>query len=428
MIRTRHRDEVIVPFEDLTIFLFPLSGFTIFVYLLLAPVFAILIMVSGMHMFIALRTLPIWMIAVSALMHYGFVILDYTSRGRQLVPRLTWDMLTAQFNSRLAKELLFLSVWVSFVFTFENPAIQLALIISSLVVFPSATSYIGMQDSFTSAINPVQLFQFIKHMGYGAVTAKLAVIEIALGALLFLGIQKGATASLLNLFLGSFAAVYLILILFRCIGVLLHSRRKELGLLTEFSPEQEDAQRQNQVHSKRADIVFDLHRLSQRGNTKEAWQMLDAVLKEDNFESETEYFDAISEWHYPLLMLRMAQSYIERLLERKDTHRAWQILELCHSRSEGKFQLPSGKAVMDLCKNAHSLNHAKLAVEHLGHFERDFPNHPGLKDALYLAVQICSTDLNDFEQARSYLQAIENKFPGAAQEERYQQLSDPLVT
>lgn len=428
MIRTRHRDQEITQFEDLAIFLFPLTGFTLFVYLLLAPVFTFLIMASGTSWFVALRTFPIWIAAVCALIHYGFVILEYTSRGRQLVPRLTWDMLTAQFNARLAKELLFLSVWVSFIFTFENPSLQLVMITVSLLIFPAATSYIGLQDNFISAINPVQLFQFIRHMGFGPVSVKLLVIESILAALLFLGIQQGPTASFFSLFLGTFAAVYLILMLFRCIGVLLHSRRKELGLLTEFSPEQVDAERQDQVDSKRSDIFFDLHGLSQRGNTKKAWQMLEAALQENEYQSEAEYFHRISEWDNPLLLLKMAQGYIDRLLKSNDMHTAWQIFESCHNRSQGKFQLSSGKSVIDLCKHAYSRDHSKIAVAHLGHFQKDFPKHPGLKDALYLAVQICCEDLNDFEQGRVYLRAIKEKFPNAPQEERYQTLSDLLVT
>ena len=156
--------------------------------------------------------------------------------------------------------------------------------------------------------------------------------------------------------------------------------------------------------------------------------MLEAALIEDQYESEAEYFHAISQWDHPQLQLKMAQGYIERLLKRNDTRTAWQIFELCHARSEGKFQLISGKAVMDLSNHAYSRNHYELAVEHLGHFEADFPKHPGLKDALYLAAQIYCSHLNDFEQARVFLDTIQERFPDAPQEERYQKLSDLLVT
>lgn len=428
MIRTRYKEEEIEPWQDLSIFLFPLTGFTLFVYLALAILFSYLVVISTASILLAVRALFTWMVCVCGLLHYGFVILEFTSRGIQEAPRFTAGMLFAHFDSRLFKELLFLALLVAVVLAVKVAAIQFFLITVSLLIFPAATAYIGVEGSMSSAVNPLRLYQFIRHMGLGIVTVKLVGIEVALGMLLFAGIQTATTAPAYYLMLATGMVVYLILMLFRCIGVLLHCRREAFGLATDFSPEQEEMERLSQIRLKRGDVFFDLHGLSQRGNTKAAWQMLEAALKEDEYESEAEYFHRISQWDNPSLLFKMAQGYIERLLKRKDIRTAWHIFEHCHSRSAGKFQLISGKSVMQLCRHAYSNDHAKLAVEQLGHFEKDFPKHPGLQDALYLAVQICCADLNDFKQGRIYLRTIKEKFPDAPQEERYQTLHDLLVT
>jgi len=429
MIRTRHQEKEIIAFEELSILFFPLQGYSSIVYLVLALIFSCLIVFSRalFDTGLALFFFPMWVVSVAAIVDYGFVILDFTSVGRPRPPKFSAEMLLAQFDSRLAKEMIYLGTLASLIAAIPILMIQLALLIISLLVFPAATAFISMEGSMFSGFNLIRLFQFIKQAGFGVVTVKLLLIEIALGALLFLAIQNFQTLSNAYLFLGTCVVVYLILMLFRCIGVLLHSRRAELGLSTEFSPEQQEMERKQQEDAKRSDIIFDLHQLL-RSNAKVAWQTLEATLKKDNYESEAEYFHAISEWQHSILMLKMAQGYIERLLERNDTHRAWDIFELCHSRSDGKFQLLSGKTVMNLCEVAYKTNHYKLAVEQLSHFEKDFPNHPGLKDALYLAVQLCSANLNDFEQARIHLGSIEEKFPNAPQEERFQILSALLVT
>ena len=431
MIRSRHRDEEIAPFEDLEILLFPLSGATSLIYLLLTALFSFLIVITGtLHESgLPIFLFPIWVVSLCGIVKYGFVILEYSARGRRRVPNFSGEMLPVNFDAAsLLKEMLLLFILISPVLIFKDIVVQVASIIVVLLILPGVFYYIGVENSFYNAVNPVKLFHFIKLTGLNTVTVKLAVIEIALSTLLFVGVQNMLGAPALNLFLGTCIIIYLILLLFRCIGVLLHSRREELGLPVEYSPEQEELERQSQVDSKRSDVVFDLHRLSQRGNTKPAWEMLEAELIKDNYESEAEYFHAISEWDHPMLLFKMAQGYIDRLLKRNNTNTAWQVFEHCHSRSDGKFQLKSGKSVMDLCQHAYSRDHKKLAVEQLGHFGIDFPKHPRLKDALYLVAQICCADLDDFEQARSHLGTIEKRFPNAPQEERYKTLNDLLVT
>lgn len=69
-----------------------------------------------------------------------------------------------------------------------------------------------------SAVNPLRLYQFIRHMGFGIVTVKLIGIEVALGMLLFVGIQTVYTAPAYYLMPGTCIVVYPILMLFRCIG------------------------------------------------------------------------------------------------------------------------------------------------------------------------------------------------------------------
>ena len=431
MVRSRYQDEEVSTFEDLTILRFPVSGPTFFVYLLLGSLFSFLVVFTGSfyESGLPIFMLPIWVVALCGIVKYGFVILEFTARGRQQVPKFSGEMLLANFDAgSLFKELSVQFILISPVLAVSDVWLQVALILVVLLILPAVYYYVGVENNFFGALNPVKLSQFIRHSGFGAVTAKLAAIEMSLATLLFVGARDLTTIPAPYLFLGTCIAVYLILMLFRCIGVLLHCRREELGIETEFSPEQEESERRKQVHLKRSDVIYDLHRLSQRDSLTAAWEMLESALNEDEFESEADYFHSVSQWPNPILMLKMGQGYVERLLERNDAHRAWQIFGYCHDRSEGNFHLANGTTVIDLCEKAHRLNHYKLAVEQLGQFESDFPEHPRRKEALYLAVKICSSDLNDFEQARIHLRTIEEKFPDAPQEERYQKFSDLLMT
>ncbi len=108
-------------------------------------------------------------------------------------------MLLVNFDAAsLLKEMLLLFILISPVLIFKDIVVQVASIIVVLLILPGVFYYIGVENSFYNAVNPVKLFHFIKLTGLNTVTVKLAVIEIALSTLLFVGVQNMLGAPALN--------------------------------------------------------------------------------------------------------------------------------------------------------------------------------------------------------------------------------------
>jgi hypothetical protein len=218
------------------------------------------------------------------------------------------------------------------------------------------------------------------------------------------------------------AFVLAMMAVFRSIGVALHSNAETLGIGIRFGKQVEEEQVQLASDKELSGFVTELYKLSNSGQTAQAWQLLEARIQDDAYKTEAELFGQLRNWDNVRLAIKAGQGYIERLVTGEDFRTCWNVLEFCYAANGNRYKLLSASSVLELSRRAETRIQTKIMVSILRRFEEDFANHPQQAEALLIASRLCAHDLDDFETAREIMAHLHAQYPAIHADKTYQAL------
>lgn len=408
-------------FESLHLFRFPFTlvniGITTLFLMFLAGAAYMLRIPSGAFVLISI---PGLYIAVILYTHYMFIIVEYTSLGYQVLPKISGAMIRPTYDQRLFKELIVLVALLYGYHQISNVTMQSIYICFALLIFPLTTAVITIERVFYRALNPLVWWQIVKKIG----PSRHAIIYLFIQAGTMVLISDFLTRMLeINqiYFIPYIASILIMLMwMFRSLGIMLHDHADELGILVRYSEAKDIADQESYQNQQVENFIRTLHELSASNKYKEARQLLFEQLKQDEYSTEAFYFNRLEKLQDPHLAKRMGQNYIEKLISNDEQHEAWRVFDFCASARGFEFKLSSGQSVISLAESADSFVRFAAITKHLDKFEIDFPNHPATEDALLLAAWIYCNHLDDFDKARVIITELESRFPQIQQNKKFQ--------
>ena len=220
-------------------------------------------------------------------------------------------------------------------------------------------------------------------------------------------------------FIGIATVLYLVMILFRALGVVLHSNADRLGIPVRYSEQVQAAQEQEMADQEISEEASALYKLCAAGHTGKAFKQLNDRLEADQYRTEADFFAHLRTWERPQLAIRAGQNYIQRLVVRGQFDTALDVLEFCYNANGKKYRLLEADTVFQLSERAETLNHREIITHLLEFVPEDFPSYPRGGDALLAAARILAHDLNDFPAAHALLSRIDEDFPATTKNSTY---------
>jgi hypothetical protein len=226
---------------------------------------------------------------------YLFIVLDFTARGYQTPPKIGGDLLNAN-KGRFIKGLALSSMFASIAYTaaFSETLFVLTIAITALFL-PVAVCIIAIQDSFINAMSPVRWYGFFRDIRFDRYFWQY-LTTLGLAGLSIMLLQQDA--GWLNLVTMS-CCVFSFVLMFRCLGVLVHTNADGLGLSVRFGPEIEAAQRAENDQRALSDFALGLYQQVEVGRVNAAFDAYEKKLKEDKYSQETALWITIKEWPSP---------------------------------------------------------------------------------------------------------------------------------
>ncbi len=224
-------------------------------------------------------------------------------------------------------------------------------------------------------------------------------------------------------------AVFLMAILtvFRSLGVVLHHNSETLGFPILFGKQVEERQMELAREQELSEFSAQLYKISNAGQQTKAWEMLEQRLQDDNYTSEADLFSRTRNWENLRLAVKAGQGFIERLVERKDFRTAWNVLEFCFEANHKDYRLSSGETAIAMSGQAETRSQKSMMATILGHFEKDFPNHPQTAAALLTAARFTAHDLGNFDGGRKIIARLQSTYPEIHSNKTFRALSAILM-
>jgi hypothetical protein len=214
------------------------------------------------------------------LIQYGFIIVEYTARGHDVIPRMSVGIFS--MDARMYR-FIFIGTLLAAGFFYTPEAYQLITISIILIFTPAMTSFIAFHTPISGCVNPINLVRFIKNMGATYIVLRLLANTIMLVLLYFFQRGEQVFGSMSGSFFMMIAATYLLLTMFRGTGALLHLRHAELGIQTDFSQKQAEGALRHWEEKEHRKLAIRLCKLEQRGKTEAAWTALQDFLGSSEF-------------------------------------------------------------------------------------------------------------------------------------------------
>ncbi len=415
-------------FQEMEIFTYPFSEYvfgTVVLFWLLASFVSAIV-----SMGLAVVAIPAGYATTFLYLQYSFMVIEHTSRGHAVIPKISADMVKPTKDSRLAGVFLLTTFFLSLIVTIHTYYPIIAYMFA-IIVFPASLGVYVIHENLIAALNPVAWARTITRLEPDYRLFEFVLLQLVLIGFMFLTAITHVSATDLSLFswfaheFSLYVTVALSIVYFRFLGVILHANAKELEIPVLLSEEIEQEEEAEQARLKRSEFVMSVYREANANRSKKAWQMLTERMEEEAFHFETEYFDSVFSWDKPQLTVRMAEGYLERLLTAGNTRLALEVLEIA-LKAKPEFKLLSGDNVMVLADHADTEARRRICRELLGRFESDYPAHPRKGEALLVACRLSIVDLNDFDWARERFAHMKATYPEIRQHPKYESLSGIL--
>ena len=349
-----------------------------------------------------IRSLFLWVAGVVLFTQYSFVVLEYTSRGYQRVPKLSGSMVFWNNDMRIWQVVTIVLAAMLLGTLAISDWSRIVYIVLLSAMLPVAISGVVLGGTLVVALNPLTWLATVRGFGINRASVIFASLQAALMFAMTTLVTQFAKIDGFHLFWLVPFTVLLALTTVRALGVLLNSRSAELGLLVNQSEDtHEQAVREHEVLVVH-EFISNLYPLMRADKLGEAWNLLKANLATDDWERAGITLEHLRTWEDQRLALRLALELIERHVSASEVAAAWSLYDYAHRATAGDVKLLSGRSALALAGTAAGLTQIQQAADALRHFASDFPNHPGadsaLKERLRLALVDPDIDVGDIHR------------------------------
>ena len=406
--------------EPLVIFRFPFYLENILVIALFSVMFILACLWAKLPAGMGIRSVSFWLLSITLFFNYAFVIVEYTSRGLQHIPKLSSDLARQLHDVRLYLIAVLTIIYLKGYWTFEGDA---AFLVWAFVTYPLAFSLLVISRTWASLLNPVRLMKSLIIFIFSLESLRFFAIQFVVGTLLYFELQVFFEVSGWHVFWAVPMTLVMLFILFRALGVLLNSQGKRLGIPILTNAKSHQAALTESKRLELADFVAKVHRHVRVHNYKQAWAQVEDHLQTTDFANIDNLFERLCEWEDKKVATRLGSVLIERLMKTGEFDRACRVFTECHTMSGGKVRLPSGSAALALMERAKDATLRKRLYETLQNFDQDFPNHPNTLNVFLMIAEMALKIYKDNTTGTLYLQKARD-YDGSVQEQKlYQQLT-----
>jgi hypothetical protein len=407
-------------FEPLRVFSFVFQPEVLIVWMIFGLLISLLLTIS-INWYMAILSFPAWFMTAMLLLNYGIEITDQTARGHQRMRRMAFP------QDGRAFKLTILMVGLLSLVAGAPTEYRIVLLGLVLLITPAAVAFVALEGAMFAALNPIRLVSFIYSMGFSYVALRLLITFGLFLVLVFTSVHFYDTQipAIIVKAQAGLIGVYLMLVICRSTGALLHARRHQLGLWTSYSPEQAE-QAQAEITRKQQLVFLDgLNKECHAGEHRRAWERLETLLKRNRYADEAFFFSELDRWQDRVLLHKLTQGYLKRLIE-QDAEIAWQIYLKVIRETDSEFTLDSGELALKLAESADNAERRRTSLDALQFFDKDFPRHPRSRYAFLLATSL-AIELNEMERARKLFRIVQTR-RGLISKVRYDECVRVLAT
>lgn len=332
---------------------------------------------------------------------YGMDIVEQTAKGVAKAPSFTQALKAS--DSRLIRAAVALAIAFAIMEGFPSGWQTLPMMVL-LAIAPAVMSSITFNEPLIQALNPLRIYQFMSNMGVSYISLRAVTTSVGLFALYAIEDQLGLLDSGFGRVLISGLLCFLVLMMLRATGALLHIRRQELGIQTLFSEEQAQAAADANLDDDWKERLKQINLTLKMDSFESAWKRLDQELQKQKYQEEPRVYRLLKNYDDRRLLQRVASGYISRLLPTQPLL-AMEVFEERWQESGGSWRLHSGTLVLNLLKRADTTARRRALYAMLADFETRFPDHPRRREAELHAASLAA-ELHDFEASAQHLKRV----------------------
>jgi len=281
------------------------------------------------------------------------------------------------------------------------------------VLPPAGIMIIAVTRSLWQAINPAQIFFYIKTIGSPYLALCFVLLSVTgsgewLQDFLYMHMDSWLALPLL-----SFVEFYFALITYHMMGYVIYQYHDKLGVHADISFEEAEAKLSP---GKAFDpIMTKLNSMIAEGHNEEAIELLREELRTrwENNELHERYHKLLFAAGKQTPALNHAREFIDKLVTEKKLFRAMDLCEQC-LKIDPEFQLQNSNHVHALASAANIGKRQKLAIDLMRRFDRRYPDHPHIPSLYLLSAQILSQHFQMNKEAMQILLTLLKKFPDHA--------------
>ncbi len=367
-------------------------------------------------------SVPFWLICITLFFNYAFVIVDYTSRGFQHVPKLSGELVFPTHDSRLFA-ITGLSV-CCFAFTsadWDASSRPLRLVIT-FFTYPLLFSFLSVNRRFTGFPNPVGLIKSIVVFTASRFSPIFYLLQLTTGALLYFNIQSFGEISTWHLAWQVPVTLTLLFLTFRALGVVINAQGPKLGIAVLQNKDTHIASLKREAELRLSEFAMQLHRLTRVHEYRKAFDLIQVFQKENHNKLDEPLYVRLCEWDDKRLTAMLGADLAERLLRNGEAERALKIFRDSYDMAPTNFAFSSGTSSLLFCNVAKDRASKERLFDYLQRFDETFPGHPSLPAAM---IQLATLALDQFSHpkiAREALAKAATSNPGFAKNQDYQRL------
>ena len=417
----RHR-RTVGAYEPLRVMTFPLQAENLLVMGLFTVMFTIACFWSALPSGMGIRSVAFWFLSITLLFNYGFVIVDYTARGFQRVPKLSGELVFPTHDVRLYTIAFLTLCYLAFlVGDWGADAGNLRLLIA-FFTYPLLFALLIVHNRLLSLLNPVNLLRTLWIFSSSRHALLFYSLQLVTGGLLYFEIRSFGEISALNIFWQVPLTLLLVFALLRSLGVVLNSQGPALGLSVLQNADTHQDALEEQARIELDDFIMELHRWARVHEYNRAWDLITALQKRTQHKLDESLYQRLCQWDDRRLAARLGADIAGRLLKTGDTRHAMALLRQAVDMSPGKLRLPSGSIALDFAGHAESEADRAAVFACLQRFETDFPGHPGTRDALLQLATLALVHRGEPAVGRDALDRLLALDPAISGAEEYVQL------
>ncbi|NJN51170.1 MAG: hypothetical protein HC809_04705 [Gammaproteobacteria bacterium] len=293
-------------------------------------------------------------------------------------------------------------------------ALGTVLAVMAAAVLPALLGVMVLEERFIAALDLHALKSFVSALGIvypgfaGAIYVAVAAVYAAI-----LTMQSPSLVAVAG-------ASYLFVLGHVLAGRVLYLRSEALAPADHFEVLSQTVAHDLDPARAIEGLLVDLHRLCGVDRIDAADRQLEAFLTHYGHDLDEQIHQRLLRFQDQRLLLTHGWHYLDRLVARHKTGRGWQLLRHCLTQ-DALFRPGSGEVVLSLVAAAPPAD-AHLVTDLLADFERAYPSHPQLPQALELRARWLAQELGRDGEAVALLIDVERRFPVYATAPGFQSL------